>query len=142
MHHLIYLSRASRPLSEEALLTLLRHARHYNTEHEITGVLAYGNGQFIQLLEGQRPAIAALYDRIQQDPRHENIIRFADKGIAQRSFPAWSMAFAPVSAAQLAEVAGYVLPDQLSVTALELSAPDDLLVQTLTSFVIPPLPAS
>lgn len=129
-------------MSQEALLTLLRHARAYNTQHEITGVLAYGNGQFIQLLEGQSQVIAALYERIQQDPRHEHIIRFADKGIAQRSFPAWSMAFAPVSAAQLAEVAGYVLPDQLAGTASGLSAPDDLLLQTLKSFVFPLSPPS
>lgn len=110
MHHLIYLSRAVQPLSEEALTTLLLQARHYNAQHELTGVLAYGNGQFLQLLEGEQQAIATLYERIQRDPRHENLIRFADKAITQRSFAAWSMAFASVSAAQFAEVGSYLPP--------------------------------
>lgn len=117
---------------------MLRYACHYNTQHEITGVIASGNGQFIQLLAGQPQVIDALYERIQQDLRQEHLVRFADKGIAKRSCPAWSMAFAPVLAAQLAEVAGYVLPDRLSVTALGLSAPADSRRQPLQSFGLPP----
>lgn len=142
MHHLIYLSRATQPMSEEALATLLRQARHHNTQHGLTGVLAYGNGQFMQLLEGERSVVETLYARIQRDPRHDNLVRFADKAIAQRSFPTWSMAFAPLADAQLAEVAGYVLPAQLAGSAAGLSAADEVLVQTLQSFVFPPSPAS
>lgn len=142
MHHLIYLSRATQPLSDEALATLLRQARHYNAQHELTGVLAYGNGQFMQLLEGEQAAIDTLYARIQQDPRHENIVRFADKAIAERSFPTWSMAFVPLDTTQLAELENYVLPDQLAGGAVGLSGADELLVHTLHSFVFPASPAS
>lgn len=142
MHHLIYLSRATQPMSEEALATLLHQARHYNAQHGLTGVLAYGNGQFMQLLEGEQSAINTLYERIQRDPRHENLVRFADKAITQRSFSTWSMAFVPLADAQFAEVAGYVLPAQLAGSAAGLSAADELLMQTLHSFVFPPSPAS
>jgi hypothetical protein len=140
MHHLIYLSRATQPFSEAALLDLLQYARHYNAQHDITGILAYGNGQFMQVLEGEQSTIAALYEHIAHDPRHDNLVRFADKTIAQRSFTDWSMAFSALSEADFSTLAGYVQPTQLSVAGA--STTDDALLQMLRTFVFPTLPAA
>lgn len=142
MHHLIYLSRATQPFSEAALHDLLQYARHYNHQHDITGVLAYGNGQFMQVLEGELASITALYERIARDPRHDNLVRFADKPIAQRSFTDWSMAYATLSTPDFNTLAGYVLPAQLSERAVARSEADDLLLQTLRAFVFPDLPVT
>lgn len=142
MHHLIYLSRATQPFSEAALLDLLQYARHHNTQHDITGILAYGNGQFMQVLEGEQAVITALYEHIARDPRHDNLVRFADKPIAQRSFTDWSMAFAALSEADFSTLAGYVQPAQLSAEGAATSATDDALLQTLRTFVFPTLPAA
>ena len=56
MHHLIYLSQATRPLSAKALTGLVDHARRANARQHLTGVLVYGNRRFIHLLEGE-PAV-------------------------------------------------------------------------------------
>lgn len=140
MHHLIYLSRATQPFSEAALLDLLQYARHHNAQHDITGILAYGNGQFMQVLEGEEATISALYEHIERDPRHDNLVRFADKPIAQRSFTEWSMAFATLDDADFNALAGYVQPADLSLAGA--SATDDALLQTLRTFVFPPPPAA
>ncbi len=142
MHHLIYLSRATQLFSEAALLDLLQYARHYNAQHDITGILAYGNGQFMQVLEGEQAAIAALYEHITRDPRHDNLVRFADKPIAQRSFTDWAMAFAVLSEADFSTLAGYVQPAQLGEEGSATSTTDDALLQTLRAFVFPSPPAA
>ena len=41
-----------------------RHARDYNQQHGITGILCYGNGQFLQCIEGEKAHVFALKQRI------------------------------------------------------------------------------
>jgi hypothetical protein len=50
MHHLIYLSQATRPLSAKALTCLLDQARPANVRQHLTGALVYGNKRFIHIL--------------------------------------------------------------------------------------------
>ncbi|GAB2709244.1 hypothetical protein GCM10011495_12850 [Hymenobacter frigidus] len=42
------------------LFPLLRKARHYNQQANISGLLLYANGQFLQVLEGPEPALSDL----------------------------------------------------------------------------------
>jgi hypothetical protein len=138
MHHLIYLSRATRPLSDDELTTLLTQAREANAQQGITGALVYGDGQFMQIIEGEEPTLAMLYAKLLQDERHGQVFKFADKPIAQRSFTDWSMAFRPVSAEQFQTLQGYVTPEQLDLSVPGLSATDDLLLQMMKTFVLQP----
>ena len=39
------------------------HARDYNEQHGITGTLCYGNGHFLQCMEGEKAKVAALKQR-------------------------------------------------------------------------------
>lgn len=39
------------------------HARDYNEQHGITGTLCYGNGHFLQCMEGEKAKVAALTQR-------------------------------------------------------------------------------
>lgn len=110
MHHLIYLSQATRPLSAKALTCLLEQARPANARQQLTGALVYGNGRFIHLLEGEQAALAAAYARIGQDPRHQHLCKVADYPIAARSFAEWPLAFQTLSLAQFAHLAGYLAP--------------------------------
>ena len=107
MHHIVYLSQATAPFGESQLQLLLARARVLNAEYGITGVLLYGNEQFLQVLEGERVAVHARYARIQQDARHRDIITFADKGIAARIFPTWQMAFSSLPQQPLLELTDY-----------------------------------
>ena len=127
----MYLSRATPPMSDEELAALLRQARHANAQRGVTGALVYGAGQFMQIMEGEEEVLSALYDRLYRDPRHERILKFADKPVAERTFTDWSMAFRPVSAAQFAHLAGYVAPNQLTAPTADLKAGEVLLLQML-----------
>ena len=137
LHHLIYLSRATVPFSDAQLQDLLTQARLHNAAHGITGVLLYGNDQFVQVMEGEVGAVRTLYERIQRDPRHGGVTTFADKDITERAFPEWSMAFNTLTPQQLLEGIGYQSPDQLQLARPHLAVADKQLLQLLRSFVLP-----
>ncbi|MEN6670002.1 BLUF domain-containing protein [Psychrobacter sp. B38] len=68
-----------------------RHARDYNQQHGITGILCYGNGQFLQCIEGQKAHVFALKERIFADDRHKNVETLLLRTIEHRSFSDWRM---------------------------------------------------
>ncbi|MBO0357861.1 BLUF domain-containing protein [Hymenobacter sp. BT186] len=138
MHHIIYMSRGVRPMNEEELLTLLEQARRENERQGITGALVYGDGQFMQIIEGEESVLAALYAKLLQDSWHINVVKLADKQIGQRSFQDWSMGFQVVSADKFAELAGYVDPAAMKMDVPGLSAADALLLQMMKTFVLTP----
>ncbi len=53
MIQLSYLSTATRPMGAEPLSALLQQCLGYNPGNGITGFLLYGNGTFLQALEGE-----------------------------------------------------------------------------------------
>jgi hypothetical protein len=110
MHHLIYLSQATRPLSTKALTCLLEQARPANARQHLTGALVYGNKRFIQLLEGEQAALEAAYARISRDPRHQHLCKIADYPITARRFAECPLAFQTLSPAQFAHLAGCLAP--------------------------------
>jgi hypothetical protein len=112
MHHLIYLSQATRPLSTKALTNLLEQARPANVRQHLTGALVYGNQRFIQLLEGEQVVLEQAYARISQDPRHQHLCQVSYYPIAARSFSEWPLAFQSLSPTQFAHLAGYLAPSK------------------------------
>jgi len=137
MHHIIYLSRATAPFSDDQLHDLLLQARTRNASLDVTGLLLYGNQQFMQVLEGEEEAVRTIYDAIKRDPRHQNVTAYADKGIEQRAFANWAMAFETTSAARFVELTGYLAPLGLTVDATRLRQTDAALLELLRSFVLP-----
>lgn len=89
----IYESQASRSFSEAEVEDLLASSRASNSRRGITGILLYRNGSFTQVLEGEEPAVRALLEKIQRDPRHKNLSVRLEQAIDSRSFPNWSMAY-------------------------------------------------
>ncbi|OLF34424.1 blue light sensor protein [Psychrobacter sp. C 20.9] len=67
------------------------HARDYNEQHGITGTLCYGNGQFLQCIEGEKRHVFALQERIFADNRHKNVEVLLLQEIDHRSFTDWRM---------------------------------------------------
>lgn len=112
MHHIIYMSQAKEPFNTVELVVLLAQARIFNAQHSITGSLIYGNGQFMQVLEGEQAVISALYERIAADSRHEAVVKLVDMPLAKRSFSQWSMAFHELSPEHYEDLLGYVMPHQ------------------------------
>jgi hypothetical protein len=138
MHHIIYLSRVSQKLGSEELVALLVKARRSNELAGITGAMVYGKGQFMQVLEGEAATVTALYERIVADPRHQSILKLADKPIAARMFVEWSMAFRELSPEQAAEMEGYTSPAYWKQTSFSSDSPDALLLNRMREVVLLP----
>ncbi|MCX2485036.1 BLUF domain-containing protein [Pedobacter sp. MR2016-24] len=105
--YLIYISKSAELMSEQQLKEILTQSRVRNTRLNITGLLLYVegkfldvtkhqvprkmSGRFIQVLEGNESDVRALYDLIQRDPKHTNHIVLKEEMIPGRNFGEWAM---------------------------------------------------
>ncbi len=93
MHYLIYVSSAVKLLNNHELLSLLEQSRKNNLTYNITGMLLYIDGNFMQCLEGEKDDVAIIYDKICHDSRHSDLIQIVFEPLAKRNFANWSMGF-------------------------------------------------
>lgn len=96
MYTLTYESTATEEVQVANMEDLLEKARVNNQRNGITGCLIYFQGGFVQLLEGDKKKIEALYKKIKIDERHKNVTIFSDDEISERTFPNWGMAYYPI----------------------------------------------
>ena len=89
---MLYVSTAVGPLTTTVTGTILRSAQAFNADNGITGVLCQGQGVWLQVLEGPRSEVNALYGRIFADKRHKNVQTIAFEDITRRRYGAWAMA--------------------------------------------------
>jgi hypothetical protein len=82
---------------------ILLVSRRNNAESEVTGALLATDRNFAQVLEGEREAVEAVYERIVRDPRHKDIVLTLYELIEARRFPSWAMAY--IGPSQAAEQA-------------------------------------
>lgn len=87
---LLYASRAVNP-DPAAIEAILTQSRQHNPASGITGVLCYGNGIFLQAIEGGRSAVSELYGHIQRDARHSHVELLMFHEITERRFGGWTM---------------------------------------------------
>jgi hypothetical protein len=81
------------PFDDVSLQELLQKARRHNSSVQVTGMLMYEKGVFLQALEGPREKVEALYQKISKDERHNNVMTIVDDDIKERHFGEWSMAY-------------------------------------------------
>lgn len=74
---------------------ILAKSRKNNARLQVVGGLLFGEGYFLQCLEGEADAVQTLYDRIKADPRHRDVTVLSRASISSRSFGAWSMKYVP-----------------------------------------------
>jgi hypothetical protein len=102
MFLLIYTSRAQHPFRVQHpfcnadLKKLLVRVRSNNEKIDVTGMLVYHDGAFLQALEGEESAVRNLFKRIETDARHTGVAILRDQSSfgEQRVFGEWSMGFA------------------------------------------------
>jgi len=70
---------------------IFRTARTKNANFNITGLLSYKNGRYIQILEGGEDNVNQLIANIMSDPRHEDMQILMDFRIEDRSFAEFGM---------------------------------------------------
>ena len=107
MISLIYVSSATEKFSHAELLTLLETSRRNNARLNVTGMLLYKDGNFMQVIEGEEGQIERLHAKISGDPRHNGLLTLLKRPIEQRQFSDWSMGFKDLSDPNLAGKAGY-----------------------------------
>jgi Sensors of blue-light using FAD len=93
MFFLVYLSSAVTWFSSKELTDLLGTCRRRNAEADITGMLLYKDGNFMQVLEGEESAVRKLLARISADLRHRGLVVIDSGHTAQREFAQWGMGF-------------------------------------------------
>lgn len=88
---LLYASRPVQPLSQGIVDAILAQSLKRNPPRGITGILCYNEGLFLQVLEGGRDVVCALYNTIARDPRHAEVCILSFEEIAERRFGGWTM---------------------------------------------------
>lgn len=106
MIQLSYVSSAATEMSPSELLKLLQQCLKNNPPLGVTGMLLYGNGTFLQTIEGDDAVIDQLVDRIAKDPRHTKLQFFSRKPIERRQYSEWSMGFKRISDQELGQIEG------------------------------------
>ena len=101
-----YVSAARSLFSDVEIEDLLRHSRMANAAVDVTGLLLYWDGNFLQYIEGPKESVEKLLDRIRIDPRHGGLIILDKTKIAERAFPDWRMGFTRVDSPALVEATG------------------------------------
>lgn len=119
----IYFSTSDKLAQEVALLTLLQQSRRANARDGITGVLLYVRGSIVQVLEGDKEAVDALYGRIQQDERHTNVTLVLNRLITKRLFAEWLMGYETITGQQLEDIKSLVNLDSKGELASEQGTP-------------------
>lgn len=72
---------------------LLLQSRENNKKQNITGILLYIEGTFIQYIEGEDNSVKKLYDSIKKDKRLL-VVKTIDEGITyKRIFENWDLAY-------------------------------------------------
>jgi hypothetical protein len=94
---LIRLIYASHPFGFDdlALSNILKTAQQFNAAANISGTLICREDLYLQLLEGDRADVEALYEKIKRDDRHAEAKILVQETTAQRLFPMWAMRHDP-----------------------------------------------
>lgn len=88
-----YVSTANLDLQEQGVNDIMKKANEFNKREEITGILLYNERSFFQLIEGEKKTIQDLYERITQDSRHQDIIKFLEQPVSRPSFDGYMTDF-------------------------------------------------
>jgi len=101
-----YISAESDKFTPAALLNLLQQCHQNNPGRGLTGMLIFGNGIFLQSIEGDDAVVDALIEKIKNDPRHKDFRLLSRETIHKRLFGNWSMGFERLTEQTLLDAPG------------------------------------
>ena len=105
-YQIIYSSQATAAMSLADLEQILVDARTGNERRNVTGVLVYVDGVFLQILEGEKETLRSLMRSIASDSRHTAVKVFHEVEVDGPTFKNWRMAYLSTSPQQMAVWAG------------------------------------
>jgi hypothetical protein len=104
IRQVIYISKATRAMSDAQLHAIASKARVKNEREGITGALLFVENSFIQVIEGKDASIESLLAALRADNRHRDIKVLMDRKVRSRDFQNWSMGIITVSEEKKADV--------------------------------------
>ncbi len=90
---LFYVSTAISSFDPKEVYNILAKAHDFNPKNDLTGIMMFRGGTFLQLLEGPEENVRSLYNKITKDPRHRSCMILMERNTDNRLFSDWSMAY-------------------------------------------------
>ena len=115
MKAILYLSAASRDITNEELKDIQSKAAKKNKALGISGYLYFDGKKFLQYIEGEEEKLLPLVKIIREDPRHTFLSETVEN-IEEARFPDWAM-------------------KNIQSLTLELGLVEKTIIQTLSTFV-------
>jgi len=93
-------------VNEHEILRLLQQARIANRKQDVSGMLLYIGGYFLQTLEGEAAMVDAVSGTIFRDKPRMRLTQIAREPIDEREFSEWTMGFATVDPLEAGRLLG------------------------------------
>lgn len=93
LERIVYISAGAEKQSRQAIDRILSVSRSRNAAAGLTGLLIGGGNWWMQVLEGERPALEPVWTSIRNDPRHSPVVLVQRRPLCSRAFPDWAMQF-------------------------------------------------
>ncbi len=101
----VYISTATKKFNEATDIDgILKVAHVFNKTQNITGMLVYKAGIFLQLLEGPEKEVESLMSKISKDERHSNVKILLKQKDNPRLFGDWTMGYRKLQEVELDEI--------------------------------------
>jgi hypothetical protein len=78
---------------QKSIDEILLKSRKNNQVNNLSGILLFRNGDFLQLIEGEKINVYYTLKKIRDDQRHMNMKMLYEGEIQKRIFEGWQMAF-------------------------------------------------
>jgi len=129
LERLVYVSTAAsrHDLTAQAA-RIADEAESWNVDQGVGGALAAHDGHFVQALEGDRPVLDRLLKRLEDDPRHYDLVLIDRWRVDERLFAGWAMAGVAMDA---------TIRDGLDALIADPTASPRALVETMRSRAVP-----
>jgi hypothetical protein len=102
----VYVCSTTVGINEHEILRLLKQARIANRKQDVSGMLLYIGGFFLQTLEGEPAMVDAVSGTIFRDKPRMRLTQMARESIAEREFSEWTMGFATVDPLEAGRLLG------------------------------------
>jgi len=112
LYQIMYVSSAAKGFSEAEMYKLCSRIYKRNEARKLSGVLLYTEGNIIQVLEGPKDTVKALFAKIRKDTRHTGLLIISQKVIEQRDFPNFGMGFVGLDKQEIADFTNLFSPDR------------------------------
>jgi hypothetical protein len=103
---LTYASRSTESFHEHEIPDLLQQVRIANAKQQITGMLLYIRGSFLQVLEGPPELVDAVFSKLLTDKRHTQVRLIATDPLPERAFEGWTMMHKTLDPVEADELVG------------------------------------